>query len=105
MPVALGAAHIGGTRHGGGSPAEACDEDEPPRCKDRVVRGASLSRKTLNHLEANPRPLEERGEDGAPYTLCEATLRPAPPHRSLADEPALQGASSDWKGLRLRLTL
>jgi hypothetical protein len=29
---ALGAALFGGTRHGGGTPAAACGEDDPPRC-------------------------------------------------------------------------
>ena len=52
-------------------------------------RGGSWRVATTDDFRATLKPtlcpLEERGEDGALYTLCEATLTAPPPHRSLAD--------------------
>lgn len=70
-----------------------------------VVHGASPKPEDVERPKSKTLcPLLGARRGWGTFNLGEAALRPAPPHRSLADQPALQGASSDWKGLRLRLT-
>ena len=64
--------------------------EERPEAQPVTVQGQGGSWRVANTVDfgttLQPTRLRsnERGEDGAPYTLCEATLTAPPPHRSLA---------------------
>jgi len=84
-----------------GAPAsQPCDEDEPPRCKDRVAGWRVDFTDDVEPPKSQPSDPLKAGRGWGTDYFDEVALTPAPPHHSLANEPALQGASSDWKGLR-----